>query len=82
MFVETNRNHLIVSNLADNRFDKQESKRCVDDKKKEESDDKRKFQEGCIGRATPFNEMTSKGIMATNTTCREENYFHPYCVAS
>ena len=20
--------------------------------------------------------------MATNTTCREENYFHPYCVAS
>ena len=20
--------------------------------------------------------------MATNTTCREENYFHPYCIAS
>ena len=46
MFVETNRNHLIVSNLADNRFDKQESKRCVDDKKMEESDDKRNSKKG------------------------------------
>ena len=46
MFVETNTNHLVVPNLADNGFDEQESKRCVDDKEEEESDDKRNSKKG------------------------------------
>ena len=44
-FVETKRGHLVIPNLVDNGFDKQQSKRWVNDKEKEERKNKRNSYE-------------------------------------